>query len=317
MSRGVRPPLFQAAASQVLLPSVLSTLSSPKTREAYRTAILDFLTWFGFSAKPLVKSTVEAWRATLVQRGLAPSSINQRLSAVRLLFRHAQEHQVIGAELAAQLKGVRNVSPEARKVGHWLTAEEAGQLLSVPDSRTLLGKRDRSMLALLIACGLRRDEVVHLACDHLRQREGRWVLWHFAGKGQSRRTVALPGWVKEWLDQWLTAAAIRKGILFRRLRTNGELDPDGAPLGDDSVYLLVKRAGAAIGKPALTPHDLRRTCAQLCRQAGGALEQIQFLLGHASIQTTERYLGSKQELGRAVNDQITIKAKSARSPKSK
>jgi integrase len=58
--------------------------------------------------------------------------------------------------------------------------------------------------------------------------------------------------------------------------------------------------------PKLAPHDLRRTCAKLCRQAGGELEQIQLLLGHASIQTTERYLGSRQELARAVNDHLGL-----------
>jgi integrase len=56
----------------------------------------------------------------------------------------------------------------------------------------------------------------------------------------------------------------------------------------------------------LSPHDLRRTCAKLCRLSGGALEQIQFLLGHASVQTTERYLGGKQELQVAVNDKLGV-----------
>ncbi|HEX4231271.1 MAG TPA: site-specific integrase [Bryobacteraceae bacterium] len=69
-----------------------------------------------------------------------------------------------------------------------------------------------------------------------------------------------------------------------------------------------RRSGAAIGRRDLTPHDLRRTCAKLCRKAGGELEQIQLLLGHASIQTTERYLGTKQDLVQAVNDRVKIRA---------
>ncbi|MEO5925694.1 MAG: tyrosine-type recombinase/integrase [Bryobacteraceae bacterium] len=56
----------------------------------------------------------------------------------------------------------------------------------------------------------------------------------------------------------------------------------------------------------LAPHDLRRTCARLCHIAGGELEQIQFLLGHASVQTTERYLGCKQKIRQAVNDAIAL-----------
>ena len=66
------------------------------------------------------------------------------------------------------------------------------------------------------------------------------------------------------------------------------------------------RATAADLGLQLSPHDLRRTCAKLCRLSGGALEQIQFLLGHASVQTTERYLGGKQEITVAVNDHLPL-----------
>ena len=64
-----------------------------------------------------------------------------------------------------------------------------------------------------------------------------------------------------------------------------------------------------IGVPGLAPHDLRRTCAKLCRAAGGELEQIQLLLGHASVQTTEKYLGTRQNLVRAPNDAIELNIK--------
>jgi integrase/recombinase XerD len=91
------------------------------------------------------------------------------------------------------------------------------------------------------------------------------------------------------------------------LRKGGRLDPEAKPVSEDLIYSLVRKTGAAIGHPELTPHDLRRTCAKLCRKAGGDLEQIQLLLGHASIQTTERYLGTKQELVQAVNDRVKIR----------
>jgi integrase len=67
-----------------------------------------------------------------------------------------------------------------------------------------------------------------------------------------------------------------------------------------------KEVGSEAGLPKVAPHDLRRTCARLCQSAGGELEQIQFLLGHVSIQTTERYLGGRQRLRCAVNDRIGI-----------
>jgi site-specific recombinase XerD len=72
------------------------------------------------------------------------------------------------------------------------------------------------------------------------------------------------------------------------------------------VWHIVKEAANRVGVAKLAPHDLRRTCARLCHASGGELEQIQFLLGHVSVQTTERYLGCKQRIHSAVNDRIGI-----------
>jgi site-specific recombinase XerD len=75
------------------------------------------------------------------------------------------------------------------------------------------------------------------------------------------------------------------------------------------VWHVVKEFAAKIGIGKLAPHDLRRSCARLCRAAGGELEQIQFLLGHVSVQTTERYLVCTQRISSAVNDRIGIEPK--------
>jgi site-specific recombinase XerD len=74
---------------------------------------------------------------------------------------------------------------------------------------------------------------------------------------------------------------------------------------------VVRAAARRAGIEKLAPHDLRRTCARLCHRAGGELDQIQFLLGHVSIQTTERYLGCKQRLRCAVNDRLGIEPDAA------
>ncbi len=73
------------------------------------------------------------------------------------------------------------------------------------------------------------------------------------------------------------------------------------------VWQLLRPYAVPAGVPGIAPHDLRRSCAKMCRAAGGELEQIQLLLGHASVQTTERYLGTKQDLVHAPNDGITLK----------
>jgi len=110
--------------------------------------------------------------------------------------------------------------------------------------------------------------------------------------------------VRNQLDEWLTAAAIERGRLFRRVSKAGTIWGEG--MTEKAVWHIVKEAARGVGVPKLAPHDLRRTCARLCHASGGELEQIQFLLGHVSVQTTERYLGCKQRIRSAVNDQIGI-----------
>jgi site-specific recombinase XerD len=78
-------------------------------------------------------------------------------------------------------------------------------------------------------------------------------------------------------------------------------------MSEKVVWQMLKTYIAGAGLPDIAPHDLRRTTAKLCRAAGGELEQIQMLLGHSSVQTTERYLGTKQDLTHAPNDAIKLK----------
>ena len=180
------------------------------------------------------------------------------------------------------------------RLGNWLTREQAKELLGVPDRSTLKGKRDYVILALLVGCALRRQELASLDVETIQQREGRWVLADLEGKGRRVRTVAIPVWVKQGIDAWRTAAGIDKGRLVRSISKGGKV-------GERSV---VEQSAKEIGMEHFGAHDLRRTCAKLCRKAGGDLEQIKFLLGHSSIQTTERYLGSEQEIALAVNDSL-------------
>jgi integrase len=115
----------------------------------------------------------------------------------------------------------------------------------------------------------------------------------------------MPTWVKVAIDAWTRPAGITHGQVFRALSRGGQLS--GAALSEKVVWQLLQGYAAAAGVAGIAPHDLRRTCAKLCRAAGGELEQIQLLLGHASVQTTERYLGTKQDLVHAPNDGIKLR----------
>ncbi len=100
------------------------------------------------------------------------------------------------------------------------------------------------------------------------------------------------------------AAAIEEGRLLRPVSKTGKLNGHG--LSDWAIWSVVEQSAKQIGIERFGAHDLRRTCAKLCWKAGGDLEQIKFLLGHSSIQTTERYLGSEQEIAIAVNDNLGL-----------
>jgi integrase len=100
------------------------------------------------------------------------------------------------------------------------------------------------------------------------------------------------------VDEWLERAAITEGAVFRPLNKGGRI-LDGR-LSEDTVWNVVREYGARLGKPAFAPHDLRRTCAKLCRSSGGDLEQIQLLLGHASVQAVNDHLPVEPDLDRSV-----------------
>jgi integrase len=239
----------------------------------------------------------------LLARNLSASTVNVKLSAIRRLVGEAKRAGLLGAEEASHMTDVPNIPQRGARLGNWLTKEQAKELLAVPDRSTLQGKRDYVILALLVGCALRRQELASLDIETIQQREGRWVLADLEGKGRRIRTVAVPVWVKHGINGWMTAAGIEEGPLLRSIAKGGNV---GKSLTDWAVWSVVEKSAKQIGIERLGAHDLRRTCAKLCRKSGGDLEQIKFLLGHSSIQTTERYLGSEQEIAVAVNDNLGL-----------
>ncbi|MCU1227025.1 MAG: site-specific recombinase XerD [Edaphobacter sp.] len=117
------------------------------------------------------------------------------------------------------------------------------------------------ILALLVGCALRRNELAELEVATIQQREGRWVLADLEGKGRRIRTVAIPIWVKQGIDAWLSAAGINKGRLLRSISKSGKLNRDS--LNDWAVWSVVEQSSKQIGIEHFGAHDLRRTCAKL------------------------------------------------------
>ena len=299
--RGAAAPsaLSPAQLQLQLRAMVLDSVLSPHSKRNYGKG-LDLL--FALAAgRQLTRALLMEFRASM--DGLAPRTVNVRLAAVRKLVTEARKNGMLSAEDAANLTDIPNVREQGNRLGNWLTREQARELLKVPDRSTLKGKRDYAILALLVGCGLRRRELASLSVDVLQMREDRWVLADLCGKGNRIRTVAVPVWVKQGINAWQAAAKIEDGRVFRSISKGGKV---GKSLSDWAVWDLVAASAREIGIERFGAHDLRRTCAKLCRKAGGDLEQIKFLLGHSSIQTTERYLGSEQEIAVAVNDSLGL-----------
>jgi len=291
---------------QKLKTLVLDSVSSQITKRVYNMALDEFYNWFQQAPRPgFTKATVSAWRVSLEERHLGSSSIIIRMSAIRKLAGEAADNGLLAPELAQGISRVKSVKSTGIRVGNWLSQRQAQALLSAPDISTLRGLRDRAILAVLLGCGLRRSEVAALTFAHLQQRDGRWCIVDLVGKHGRVRTAPMPAWVKVAIDAWTIVAGVTEGHLFRPVMRGDRVSDDR--LGEKVVWQMLRRYSAEAGVPGIAPHDLRRTCAKLCRAAGGELEQIQMLLGHASVQTTERYLGTKQDLVHAPNDAIRFK----------
>jgi site-specific recombinase XerD len=287
--------LEKIAQWQKLKTLVLDSVSSPITKRVYNMALDEFMGWFQQAPRPgFTKATVSAWRVSLEDRRLGSSSIIIRMSAIRKLAAEAADNGLLAPELAAGISRVKSAKTQGIRVGNWLSLRQAQALLSAPDITTIRGLRDRAILAVLLACGLRRSEVAALTFTHLQQRDSRWCVVDLVGKHGRVRTAPMPNWVKVATDAWTAAASVTEGYVFRSVNRADRIM--GAGLGEKVVWQLIKPYAVAAGVPGIAPHDLRRTCAKLCRAGGGELEQIQLLLGHASVQTTERYLSTKQDL---------------------
>ena len=285
--------------------AVLNSLTSPSSQRTYDHAIREFIEWY--CSEPRLafnKTVVTRYRISLEQQRYASTTINLRLAAVRRLAYEAADCGLLSADLAAGIRRVKGAKRLGIPVGNWLSGEQGKRLLRTVDVGGLRGKRDYATLAILLGCGLRRAELTTLRVEDIQQREEHWVIADLIGKGGHIRTIPVPDWVKAGIDAWTAASGIADGILLRSINKAGRVW--GAGFSPKVIWGVVKEKAKICEIPDLAPHDLRRTCARLCHQAGGELEQIQFLLGHVSVQTTERYLGCKQRFRNAVNDRIGL-----------
>jgi site-specific recombinase XerD len=155
---------------------------------------------------------------------------------------------------------------------------------------------DTGLLSPDLAAGIRRVK----GAKKLGMRLGNWLTVE-----EARSLWQLPNLntVKGKRDRAILAVLLGCGLRRGELRKGSVW---GTEITEKVVWHVVKEYAGRLGVSKLAPHDLRRSCARLCHDSGGELEQIQFLLGHVSVQTTEKYLGCKQRFRQAVNDHLGI-----------
>lgn len=301
--------LSSEAARTAIVRAVLESVGSTITKAMYRKAIEDFFRWLEQQSSPVfTESAVQSHLVYLESVGYAPATLNQRLSAVRKLARQAANSDLLPLHQAVQICRIRNVRQTAASAATSLSRQKSEDLINAPDGQTNKGRRDRVLLALLVGCALRRREVVDLNIEDIQYADGHAVLIRVAGRRGRIRSIVIPGWIEEALALWLSSAGIEQGPILRAVSRQGEVGSDR--LSPQTVLNIVRQYGERVGV-TVRPQDLRRTCAELCRPGGGELGNIQVLLGHSALATTERYLCGRENLATVASHRVNLRWRQA------
>ena len=160
-----------------LLALVRNSVSSGHSKRIYEKVVVDFLLWVrGSGEATFGKAAVQRYRSELVARGLAASTVNQKMSAIRKLANEMADNNWLPREAAAAIGNIRGVEGSGRRTGRWLTVSQTEALLNAPDASTLKGLRDRALLAVLVGSGIRRGEAAALCFEDIQERESRWMI---------------------------------------------------------------------------------------------------------------------------------------------
>lgn len=298
-----------------IIEMVIDALPSKNSRRAYQRHLEEFFFWHQKENRPeLNKALINRYLKYLREqtdsktkkKKYSSATLNQKLSAIRKLASEAEDNNILDSRIANGIRSVKGLSNEKNRLGNWLTQAEAQLWINSPDIKTLKGLRDRALLAVMIGCGLRRAETAMLSLLHLEMRENRWVIVNLIGKRDKMRSVPMADWIKTAVDVWIDSALISDGFIFRGVHKTDKLM--GESMTPQAIYKIIKFYAGQLGKnKKIAPHDLRRTFAQLAYHGGSPIDQVQLSLGHSSIQTTENYLGLKQNLKEAPTDLLGLK----------
>lgn len=275
---------------------------SQNSLEAYRRDLRRLVAWAEKQGKPveeLARADLRGWIAELSRSGLAPSTVSRAVSAARGLFRflmldgHIKTHPA--EDLSTPQKGTH--------LPRFLTEEEMDRLLRVPDIETAEGLRDRAMLELMYATGLRVSELVSVKLADLDLDAG---LIDCHGKGSKQRRVPLGKSATHWVERYMAVRARAGKGASPRLFVNSV----GAPLTRQVAWAMIKRYAARCSLSNISPHTLRHSFATHLLQRGADSRSVQALLGHSDISTTQIYTHITDRHMRETYDRFHPRARS-------
>ena len=287
----------------------------PSTKHQYKKALLNYLATgasvtddkaltayagtAGTSTKAFLKATIGIIARRIEHEAKSGATPQNVLQAQAMIYR---------AE--ALQNAIQVVAPKGSKAHSWLNQSQVKRLMSACDQRKsgnseagIVAQRDRLAIGLLVAAGLRREEAVNLKFSDIQLQpvgdKMRTVL-NVTGKGAKDRIIPISDTLANALSAW-GAVVGGSGHVLRSLGRSKQL---GDKMTTTALYNLVQKRGGMIGKENLQPHDLRRTFAQLGHEAGISITQISTLLGHANLETTQRYLNLEIDLKATISDFI-------------
>jgi integrase/recombinase XerC len=270
--------------------------ASNYTVRNYTHDLLDFFSYLKSkkisSLNEVDKQILRGYLSHLMKEGFARVSISRKLSAIRSFYRYLLREELVATSPIADTS-----SPKLdKRLPKFLTPEEAVRLLEAPDSSTALGQRDRALMELLYASGLRVSELVSLDLEQINLDTNEIRVW---GKGAKERMVLMGKPAAAALASYLSQG--RPRLLGKKKSYALFLNRDGGRLTERSIQRILRKYTRVAGiKKRVHPHLLRHTFATHLLDGGADLRVVQELLGHASLVSTQIYTHVTQSRARKV-----------------
>jgi integrase/recombinase XerD len=262
---------------------------SKNTLTAYRQDLQQFAVWLsGIGVDSLYSASAsDILRFQADHAHMKATTANRKLAVLKRFYRQAVKEQLVAADPCVKIRSAKM----PLRVPKTLSEANVEALLSAPSDDTALGKRDRAMLELMYASGLRVSELVTLSIMDVGMGEG---VLRVTGKGDKTRLVPFGEEARHWLARYMADA--RPVILNRQISDAFFVTNRGGPMTRQMFWEIIKKyANAAHIAAPLSPHTLRHAFATHLVNHGADLRVVQMLLGHADIATTQLYTYVAQE----------------------